>query len=211
MTLFQLIMLVSIGVIFYLFFKQLFSGSYPKRGADFEAQVSKDRIGGLTQPGKTFSRPVQQQSRIDELLTIADRSAEAGDWLEVKKAMQSAQILDGKNVEVLRRLGVAQLNMHDFSEAAKRFESILTIDPDDDLAEASLANALHKLGEDDASILHHERAIVLDGEYAPHYYNFANTLYDLDRKEEALELYRKAVVIDPELSEARNVIEELER
>ena len=210
MTLFQLILLISAGTIFYLFFKQLFGGGYPRRGVDFEAQLPDERIGGLMEPGKTFSRPVHSQSRIDELLSIADRSADAGDWLEVKKAMHSAQILDEKNVEVLRRLGVAQMNMHDFSEAVKRFESILTIDPEDDLAEASLANALHKLGEDDAAILHHKRAIVLDGEYAPHYYNFANTLYDLDRKEEALELYRKAVAIDPELSEAKQVIEELE-
>ena len=210
MTLFQLMLLISAGVIFYLFFKQLFTGNYPKRGVDFEAQVPEDRIGGLMQPEKTFARPSAPASRIDELLQIADASAETGDWLEVKKAMQSAQILDENNPEVLRRLGVAYLQMNDFVDARQTFEALLEIDPEDDLAEASLANALHKLGEDDEAILHHERAIVLDGSYAPHYYNYANTLYDLGRKAEALELYRKALAIDPDLSDAKKMIEEME-
>ena len=210
MTLFQLILLISAGAIFYLFFKQLFGGSYPKRGVDFEAQVPQDRIGGLMQPDKTFARPPAPTSRIEELLQIADASAEKGDWLEVKKAMQSAQILDAKNIEVLRRLGVALLQMHDYGEAKKTFESILEMDAENDMAEASLANALHKLGEDDAAIVHHERAIVLDGVYAPHYYNYANTLYDLGRTEEALALYQKALAVDPDLSAAKKMIEEIE-
>lgn len=210
MTLFQLILLISAGVIFYLFFKQLFGGNYPKRGVDFEAQIPQDQIGGVMQPDKTFSRSPAPASRIDELLQIADASAEQEDWLEVKKAMQSAQILDANNIEVLRRLGVALLHMNDYGEAKKTFETILQMDSRDDLAEASLANALHKLGEDDTAIVHHERAIVLDGGYAPHYYNYANTLYDLGRKDEALELYRKAYQIDPDLKEAHAMIKELE-
>jgi tetratricopeptide (TPR) repeat protein len=211
MTFFQLILFLSSGVVFYLFFKQLFGGNYPKRGVDFEAQVPSDRIGGLMQPDKTFARSPQPQSRIDQLMDIADQSAQQGDWLEVKKAMQSALILDESNVEVLRRLGVAQLQMNDYTEAQKSFEAILAVNPQDDLAEASLANALHQLGEDDAAILHHERAIVLDGTYAPHFYNYANTLYDLKRMDEARALYEKAYALDPEMDEAKQMIEELEQ
>jgi len=210
MTLFQLILLAGAGVVFYLFFKQLFSGNYPKRGVDFEAEVPEERIGGLMQPDRTFSHSIPDASRMDELFAIADRSAEEGNWIEVKKAMQSAQILEPENREVLRRLGMALMNMNDYSQAKEVFEQLLRLDPEDDLAEGSLANALHKLGEEEAAVVHHERAIVLDGKYAPHYYNYANTLYDLGRKEEALELYRKALQIDPEMTQARTMIEELE-
>ncbi len=210
MTLFQLVLLISAGTIFYLFFKQLFGGNYPRRGVDYEAKISETQIGGLMEPDKTFSHPRQTSSRIDELLKIADEAATESDWLEVKKAMQSAQILDGDNPEVLRRLGVALLQMHDYGEAKKVYENILEINPDDDLAENSLANALHKLGEDEAAIVHHERAIALDKTYAPHYFNYANTLYDLDRKAEALKLYKKALVCDPDLEDASTMIKELE-
>ena len=210
MTLFQLILLLSAGAIFYLFFRQLFGGDYPKRGVDFEAKTPEAQIGGLMEPDKTFSHPPQAGSRIEELLNIADRAAGESDWLEVKKAMQSAQILDGQNTEVLRRLGVALLQMHDYAEAKKVYESILETDPNDDLAENSLANALHKLGEDDAAIAHHERAILLDDGYAPYHFNYANTLYDLGRTAEAREQYQKALVCDPGLNEAKKMIEELE-
>ena len=210
MTLFQLILLVAAGTIFYLFFRQLFGGQYPKRGVDFEANVPEEQIGGLMQPERTFARPARSGSRIDELIQIADTAAEQGDWLEVKKAMQSALVLDENNVEVLRRLGVALLQMHDDVQAKTTFENLLAIDPQDDLAEASLANALHRLGEDEAAIKHHERAIALDGDYAPHYFNYANTLYDLDRKDEALLQYRQALTADPTLDEAKKMIEELE-
>ena len=211
MTLFQLILLVATGTIFYLFFKQLFGSNYPKRGVDFEANVPKEQIGGLMQPERTFSRPAVSGSRIDELIHMADTAAEQGDWLEVKKAMQSAQILDENNADVLRRLATSLMHMHDYGEAQTVYESILVTHPEDDLAEASLANALHKLGEDDAAIVHHQRAIDLDAEYAPHYYNYANTLYDLGRKDEAGEWYQKALAIDPEMDEAAKMIEELKR
>ncbi len=55
MTTFQLLLLVIAGGVFYLFFKQLFSGNHPKRGVDFEAKVQDDQIGGINRPDKIFS------------------------------------------------------------------------------------------------------------------------------------------------------------
>ncbi len=210
MTVFQLILLVSAGTVFYLFFKQLFGGNYPKRGIDFEAEVSDERIGGLLDPGKTFAQTARSASRIDTLLDIANRSAEQEDWAEVEKAMQSARILDENNVEVLRRLGVALLHTGQHAEAAKTFETLVGIDPRDDLAESSWANALHQLGDDAGALEHHERAVKMDPAYAPHYYNYANTLYDMGRREEALALYQKAYALDPELHSAKKMMEALQ-
>ncbi len=210
MTLFQLVMLIAAIAIFFIFFRQLFSGNYPKRGVDFETDTPNDMIGGITESQKTFAKPATPQDRISQLIDMADAAAQRDDWVEVKKAMQSAEILDSKNTEVMRRLAAAYMHMNDFSSARKIYESILDIDGSDDLAEASLANALHKLGEDDAAILHHERSIVLDSSYAPHYYNYANTLYDMGQKEKALEFYHKALEIDPDLKQARDAIEEIE-
>jgi tetratricopeptide (TPR) repeat protein len=211
LTLFQLILLIAAGVIFYLFFRQLFSGDYPRRGVDYEAKLPDGQIGGINRPDKTFSRVPEPKSRLQELLEIADASLEKGDNLEAKKALQSALVLDERNPEVLRRLGVVYMNMNDYSDARKIYEMLLEIDPDDDLAHSSLANALHKLGEDEAALAHHRRAVELDPDYAPHHYNYANTLYDLGRREEALEEYRKAYTLDPDLPEVKEMIGELER
>jgi len=210
MTTFQLLLLIIAGGVFYLFFKQLFSGSYPKRGVDFEAKLPDERIGGINRPDKTFSKPPQERSRIEELIDMADEAVEKGDLLEARKAVQSALILDPNNIEALRREGYLLLEDRAYEEAKSVYEKILSLDPNDDMAHDALANTLHHLKEDEAAKEHHEKAIALDPEYAPHYFNYANTLYDLGMYDEALANYRKAYELDESIEEAKKMIKELE-
>ena len=210
MTTFQLFLLIVAGGVFYLFFKQLFSGNYPKRGVDFEAKVPDERIGGVSRPDKVFAKPKQKLSRIEQLIEMTDDAVKKGDLLEARKAVQSALILDENNIEALRREGYLYLEEREYEEAKKVYEKILSLDVDDDIAHDSLANTLHKLREDEAAMQHHQKAIELDPEYAPHYFNYANTLYDLGRYDEALKQYQKAYELDPEIEEAKEMIKKLE-
>ena len=207
MTLFQLILFIMAVVIFYLFFKKLFSEDYPKRGVDFEAKSADEQIGGISRPDKIFSFPeAKPSSRMDELLSMADESVGKEDMSEAKKALQSALILDENNPNVLSRYAYVLNAMSDFVAAKEQYLKVLEITPDDDMAEASLANVLHHLGEDEEAIVHHRRSIELDPEYAPHFFNYANTLYDMGENKEALNYYEKAYAIDPELKEAEEMI-----
>jgi len=124
MTTFQLLLLLIAGIVFYLFFRQLFSGNYPKRGVDFEAKVPDDQIGGISRPDKTFSKPVEQPSRIEELISMVDEAIQKGDLLEARKAVQSALIIDPDNVEALRREGYLYLEDEAFEEAKKVYEKM---------------------------------------------------------------------------------------
>ncbi|WP_295420055.1 tetratricopeptide repeat protein [Sulfurovum sp.] len=209
MSTFQLLLLVFAGAIFYLFFKQLFSGKHPKRGVDFEAKTADEQIGGISRPDKTFSTPSVQPTRMEQLLKIADDAVAKEDYEEAHKALQSALILDENNIDVLQRSGYVAMKQEKYEEAKEYFEKILSLDENDDMAHASLANALHKLGDEENALKHHEKAIMLDPEYAPHHFNYANTLYDLGRKEEALAGYKKAYELDNELVEAQKMIKEL--
>jgi len=210
MTTFQLLLFIVAGGIFYLFFKQLFSDSFPKRGVDFEAKTPDSRIGGINRPDKTFSKPPVHPTRMEELLRIADDAVEKGDMLEARKAVQSALIIDEKSIEALRRNGYLHIEFENYEEAKESYEKILTLDENDDLAHDSLANVLHKLGENQSAIDHHQRAIAVDRTYAPHYFNYANTLYDLEEFEEALKNYQRAYELDPGIEEAKKMIEMLE-
>lgn len=210
MTTFQLFLLIIAGGIFYLFFKQLFSGSYPKRGVDFEAKVPDEQIGGINRPDKTFSKIQQPVSRIEQLIQMTDEAIEKGDLLEARKAVQSALIIDENNIEALRREGYLYLEDREYEEAKKVYEKILSLDPDDDIAHDSLANVLHKLGDHETAQIHHKKAIELDPEYAPHYFNYANTLYDIGLKDNALVNYKKAYELDNTIEEAKKIIDELE-
>jgi len=209
MTTFQLLLLLIAGLVFYLFFKQLFSGSFPKRGVDFEAKLPDESIGGINRPDKTFSTPEEKPSRVEELISIADEAMGKGDLLEARKAVQSALIIDPDNIEALRREGYLYLEDEAYEEAKKVYEKILSLDPEDDIAQDALANTLHKLGRNEEAIMHHKQAIDLDPEYAPHFFNYANTLYDLGRNAEALVQYQKAYELDPSLEETKKMIEKL--
>ena len=211
MSAFQLLLFIIAGSVFYLFFKQLFSGNHPKRGVDFEAKKADEQIGGINRPDKTFSKPMVKPTRIQDLIRMADESIGKEDYAEAKKALGSALILEEENVDVLSRMGYVSLQMENYEAAKENFGKLVLIDPEDDMAHSSLANTFHKLADDEAAELHHERAIRIDEEYAPHHFNYANTLYDLNRKEEALLGYKRAFELDNELKEAQEMIEKLSK
>jgi tetratricopeptide (TPR) repeat protein len=210
MTTFQLLLLIIAGGIFYLFFKQLFSGNHPKRGVDFEAKVADDQLGGINRPDKTFSTPDVEPTRMEQLLTMADEAVAKGDMDEAAKALQSARIVDENNLDVLQRSGYVSMQSAQYTEAKEYYEKIISLDAQDDMAHVSLANAFHKLEDEANAEKHHEEAIKIDPEYAPHHFNYANTLYDLGRKEEALVGYKKAYELDDTLDEAKKMIDTLD-
>ena len=209
MSSFQLILFLISAVIFYLFFKQLFSSSYPKRGVDFEAKREDDQIGGITEANKTFSTPAPQISRLEQLLSMADRALEKEDFIEADKALSSANIIEPENQEVLLKHGYVLVKLERLEDAKEVYEELLKLNEQEDMAHVALANVLHKLGKDEEAKKHHLRAIELDKSYAPHYFNYANTLYDLGEKEAALEQYKKAYKLDSSLEEASKMIKEL--
>jgi len=209
MTSFQLLLMIVSGVVFYMFFKQILSGSHPKRGVDFEAKVADEQLGGISRPDKTFSKPVIPMDRIEELHANADEAVEKGDHNEAKKALGSALILDGESSETLYKLAYVHLHTQEYQEAKTYLQKLLTLDDQHDMAHAMLANVLHQLKEDDLAIAHHLRAIELDSTYAPHHFNYANTLYELEKKEEALLAYKQAYMLDDSLDTAKVMITKL--
>jgi tetratricopeptide (TPR) repeat protein len=210
MSIFQLFLFILAGSILYLFFKQLFSDSYPKRGVDFEAKTSDEQIGGINRPDKIFSKPKVELSRLEQLSTMADEAIEKGNFDEAKKALQSALIIEKDNIDILQKSAFVFTQIKEFDKAKECYENILKQDENDDMAHVLLANTLHKLEKNEEAQKHHEKAISLDPDYAPHHFNYANTLYDIGRKEEALVGYKKAYELDSSLDVAKDMIAKIE-
>ncbi len=210
MSIAQIALFLIAVTIFYIFFKKLFSGDYPKRGVDYEAKLPDEQIGGISRPDKIFAEPKVEKSRLDELLKMADDSLAKEDFEDAKKAILSALILDENNVEVLQRAGFISIQEEDFSQAVVYYEKIIALEPKNDLALGSLANTYHKLGEDEKAIEIHKKAISLDPHYAPHFFNYANTLYDLGKLDEAKQNYQKALEFDDGLEEAQVMIDKID-
>jgi len=209
MSTFQFLLLLITAVIFYLFFKQLFSGSFPKRGLDYEANNENEQIGGISRMEKTFSIPEPKFSRVEQLINMADVAISKEDFIEADKALSSALIIEPENQELLFKYGFVLITLERFEEAKETYLELLTYDDEDDQVHSALANVLSKLEENKKAILHHEKAIQLDSQYAPHYFNYANTLYYMDEKEKALDLYKRAFELDNSLESAEKMIKEL--
>ena len=209
MSTFQLFLLILAASVLVMFFKQLFSGSFPKRGVDFEAKNADEQIGGINRPDKTFSNPTIQPTRMEQLLLMSDEAIEKKDFEEAKKALGSALIIDENNTDVLQKMAYVCMQTEEYNEAKESYKKLISLDDNDDMAHALLANVLHKLGDEEGAEKHHERAINLDPEYAPHHFNYANTLYDLGRNKEALVGYEKAYELDNTLDVAKEMIDKL--
>ena len=209
MSTFQILLFIISVTVFYLFFKQLLSGSFPKRGIDYDAQNDNEQIGSITQMDKAFSRPIAKPSRVEQLLLMADVAIEKEDFLEADKALSSVLILEPENVGILLQYGFILIQLDRLDEAKDNYMVILELDEHEDMAHASLANVLHKLDDNEKAIEHHVRAIELDGDYAAHYFNYANTLYDMENREEALRFYKRAFELDSSIEEAEKMIKEL--
>ncbi len=97
MSLFQIVLLIMSVVVLYNVFKHCFSGSYPKRGIDFEAKREDEYIGTITQIDKNMKSPPAKLTRVQELNLIAENALESGDYQEADKALSSALILDKNN------------------------------------------------------------------------------------------------------------------
>jgi len=209
MTTFQLLLFLISVVIFYLFFKQMFSSSYPKRGVDYEAKKEDEQIGSLTESNKTFSEAAPQVSRIEQLIQMANTAIDKKDFVEADKALTSANIIEPENQEILLQHGYVLMMLERLEDAKEVYETLLQLNDSEDMAHVALANILHKLNQNEQAKVHHLRAIELDKSYAPHYFNYANTLYDLNEKEEALKYYTLAYERDKNLEEAQKMIKEL--
>jgi len=211
MTFFQLILLTISAVIFYTFFKKLFSQDYPKRGIDYEAKTDDAQIGGINRFDKTFSKPKIEPTRLEELISMADNAVQKDDMIDAKKALESALIIDKDNIELFSRYAFVLNSINDFNGAREYYQKVIDKNSSDDMAYSSLANILHKLGEDDKAIEYHKKSIELDRDYAPHYFNYANTKYDIQEFKEAVELYQEALKLDEELAEAKYMIQQIKK
>ncbi|NEW60183.1 tetratricopeptide repeat protein [Sulfurovum sp. bin170] len=209
MSVFQFLLFIISIIVFVLFFKQLFSGAFPKRGVDFEATRDNEQISGMRPMDNSFSMSAPRQSRVDQLVSMADRAIENSDFIEADKALSSALILEKDNLDLLLKHGFVLINLDRLSEAKETYMELLDINSEEDMAHVSLANVLHKLDENELAIEHHKRAIELDSTYAPHYFNYANTLYYTKDSETALINYKKAFEVDSSLEEAERMIKKL--
>jgi tetratricopeptide (TPR) repeat protein len=90
------------------------------------------------------------------------------------------------------------------SDAIRRFERALQIDPDRASVHSSLGVALLEKGRADESLAHLQTAIALDSHDADAHYNLGNTFLAMGRMREAVAQYQQALDINPDDTQSMN-------
>jgi len=94
-------------------------------------------------------------------------------------------------------LGIAQLGMRKFADAAGTFERVVTAHPDLALGHANLGVAAAGLGQDERAVQHLRHAIELDRRSPDAHFNLGASLARLNRHEEAIAQYDTALSLRP--------------
>jgi len=209
MTIFQLLLFIATITVAILFFKQLFSGDLPANRVDIEPNRDDQDVVKETNFDNQIISGMPRESRVQQLIAMANEAIEKQDFVEADKALSSALILEKENIELLLQHGFILISLKRLEDAKETYLEILSLNEHEDIAHASLGNIYHNLEENALALQHHRKSIEIDPQYAPHYFNYANTLYDLSQKEQALAYYKKAYELDASLEEAMRMIKEL--
>lgn len=124
-------------------------------------------------------------------------------------ALDKAVRLDWNNLE--KRKQVVQLYIdYGFIEKAERLlvNTVSSI-PGDSSLRNLLGIVYRRMGKSDLAIEQYRKALELDKEDAGFHFNLGRALLDTGDKEEAKEMFRKSLAMDPEMEEAKRLLSAL--
>ncbi|MHA1113028.1 MAG: tetratricopeptide repeat protein [Alphaproteobacteria bacterium] len=164
----------------------------PGRGAAvFAAIVLAGCAGDPLTDSVTADRGASTTSahagKIDAVLRVAARTAEAGDWATTASLYRRAHTLDTTRLAPLLGLGEALSRLNAQDEAADSYRAALALAPDDVAALRGLGNALVALDEPILAIPHLERA--LDRTEDARLYKSLGVAYDMTGDHNAAQAY----------------------
>jgi len=144
------------------------------------------------------------------LIAKADEAMQKGDLQKALAIYSEANIKSPKDAETLFKMGyvLAQQNRDD--EAMEYYKEALSLDANNTFIHQAMASLYRKMGEFASARNHLNASLDIDDKNPITYYNYGNLLIDMNQKEEAKEMYQKALELDGEFKEAKEELAKLE-
>ena len=118
-------------------------------------------------------------------------------------ALKRAQTLDPRNAAILFALGTAHFQKASYQQSIDYIQSGLKLKPNVPGALFDLGNAYLMLKQNRDAIASYEKAYAQDKEYWPAINNVALVKYEQGDVDEAIQLWRTSVTIDPKAAEPK--------
>jgi tetratricopeptide (TPR) repeat protein len=169
-----------------------------------DPEDNQNSDSNTTQSKDTFS-PFDANALIEK----ADEAYEIGDMQKALALLNEANAKEAKNPDVLFKIAYILQQLRDFDESLKYFKEALEVDKNNEFIHNSMASIYRQNGEFTSAKMHLNESLNIDDENEITYYNYGNLLVDMEKYDEAKEMYKKALEINPDFTEAKEELDKL--
>ena len=152
----------------------------------------------------TFS-PFNAQTLIDK----ADIAFDENDFQKALALLIEADNKEKDNSEVLFKIGYILQQTNDNDEALKYYKKAIELDKENEFIHNSIASIYRANQEFTSAKIHLKDSLAIDDSNPITYYNYGNLLVDMAQYDEAMQMYEKAIELNPEFSEAKAELDKL--
>ena len=200
MTVFQLLMLGASAYFAYKIYEHIQTLKDPE---EFQ-QPSNEEIESESRSADAFS-PFDPET----LVRRADEAFEEKDFQKALALLTEANAKDSYNPDILFKIAYILQQSGDNTEAIKYYKEALEVDTENEYIHNSMASIYRQNGEFTSAKMHLHASLEIESENPVTYYNYGNLLVDMQRNDEAVEMYAKALEINPDFVEAKEEMEKL--
>lgn len=146
----------------------------------------------------------------EALVQKADTAYEEKDFEKAIALLTEANAKDSNNPDIIFKLAYMFQQTGNDEEAMQLYKEALELDNENEYIHNSLASIYRKNGEFVSAKMHLIASLEINDENPITYYNYGNLLVDMQKKEEASVMYKKAVELNPDFSEAKEELQKLQ-
>jgi len=165
---------------------------------------NKDTPDDEQKSADTFS-PFDPEALIEK----ADVAFEEGDMQKALALLIEANAKERQNSDILFKIGYILQQLGDNDEAINYYKEALETDKNNEYIHNSLASIYRANGEFVSAKMHLTESLEIDDKNAITYYNYGNLSVDMEHPEEAKEMYKKSLEINPDFDEAKEELDKL--
>lgn len=165
-------------------------------------QTLEDSDPKNTQPDVPEAAAVSASALVDE----ADKAYERGEMESAKASLEEASRIDPENPEILNKLAFVTAKTGERLNAIELYERSLELDENDDLTHNAIASLYRFERAYERAQDHYLKALEIDDTYAQTYFNYGNLLVDMGEIDEARTMYKRALELQSDFSQAREAL-----
>jgi tetratricopeptide (TPR) repeat protein len=197
MTIFQLLML---GASAFFAFK-----IYEHIQTLQDTEKPEDRTDFTQEKSAVAFSPFSPESLVEK----ADEAFKNDDKVKALALLNEANAKSPSNPDILFKIAYILQQQNDDEEALKYYKDALYLDENNEFIHNAMASIYKKNGEFTSAKMHLHSSLEIDALNPVTYYNYGNLLVEMQKNDEAIEMYAKALEINPEFIEAKEEIEKL--